>query len=94
MKIDQDLLVCGLLSAIAAVPLLVFWLHNKDTRRIERFFFHNERRTYIALQVAIFVLFTAFILHIRYFAIFFVNALIDKWSPTIMGFEIPKLPTA
>jgi hypothetical protein len=57
---------CLFLAILCAVPLMVFWHFNDDSRDVERFLYEHDRQKYELLQICIFVLFIAFSFNMRY----------------------------
>jgi hypothetical protein len=57
---------CVILAVLCAVPLMVFWHLNDETKDVERFFYEHDRQKYEILQISLFVLFIAFSLNMRY----------------------------
>jgi hypothetical protein len=51
---------------LCAVPLMVFWHLNDETKDVERFLYEHDRQKYEILQISLFVLFIAFSLNMRY----------------------------
>jgi hypothetical protein len=51
---------------LCAVPLIVFWHLNDETKDVERFLYEHDRQKYEILQISVFVLFIAFSLNMRY----------------------------
>ena len=57
---------CIILAMLCAVPLMVFWHLNDETKDVERFLYEHDRQKYEILQISVFVLFIAFSLNMRY----------------------------
>jgi hypothetical protein len=81
----MDVLVCLLLALLAAIPLLVFLYHNKDSKKVERFFYHHDHQNFILLQICIFVLSIAFLLNVRMVGMYYVNMLLEQWGFAELG---------
>ena len=57
---------CIILAILCAVPLMVFWHFNDESKDVERFLYEHDRQKYEILQISIFVLFIAFSLNMRF----------------------------
>lgn len=76
------------MSILAGIPILVFLLHNKDSKKVERFFYHHDHQMYMLLQISLFVLIMAFIINTRWIAMQIMNAI----SNNIMTYSKRHLP--
>lgn len=81
------------MALLAVIPITVLWHHNKDSRKVERFFYETDQQKYILLQVAVFVLTVAFLINTRTVVSHFLNIFIDKWIIKIFPGIAPHLKT-
>lgn len=69
---------CVFLAILCGIPLFIFWYHNEDSRKVERFLFEKDPQKYEILQIALFVLLVTFSLNARYIGMELFKAILNR----------------
>lgn len=63
-----EYIFCLSSAVFAGLAILVFYYYNDDSRKIERFYYNEDRQKYVLLQIVVFVLTMTAILNARFLA--------------------------
>lgn len=77
---EPDLKTCTIMAALAAIPLLVFYYLNKDTKKVERFLYNDDHQKYMLMHISVFVLMTACIFNARIVVNKMFTKFISRWK--------------
>lgn len=79
----MDTVICVLTALLAAIPVMVFIAYNKDSKKVERFYYHHDHQKYIILQICVFVLTVSFILNTRAIVFHYLKLFLDRWMAIV-----------
>lgn len=76
----MDVIICGLISLLAAAPILVFVHHNQDSKKIERFYYNTDHQKYVLLQICVFILTVSLLINVRSIVMHIITPFFQKWT--------------